>query len=192
MFEGIDGSGKTTQAKLLAHNLGLLGLNVQYSKEPTDGPIGSFIRQRVLLEGLIVDPRAIALLYAADRSTHVRNTRFSNDVINIFDRYYYSSIAYQGALGVPVEYIFEINSFAPRPDLIFLLDIDPAVGLRRLDKRDSFENLDLLTKVRDLYLSLAKQCSMVIVDATQGVQEIAGNIMRVMEEKGLVTKKSFT
>lgn len=182
VFEGIDGSGKTTQAKMLAQKLALKGLKVHYSKEPTDGPIGSFIRQKVLLDGSINDPRAVALLYAADRSMHLKNTDFSDGVINIFDRFFYSSIAYQGALGVPLEYILTINSFAPKPDLVFLLDVDPAVGLKRLNRFDKYENLETLIKVRHIYLDLAEKYGMIVVDASKSLEEISEKIYRIVEE----------
>jgi len=185
VFEGIDGSGKTTQATMLAKRLSSKGLKVHYSKEPTDGCIGLFIRQKVLSEGAITDPRAVALLYAADRSLHLKSTDFSAGTINVFDRFYFSSIAYQGALGVPAEYIFEINSFAPKPDLVFLLDIDPIIGLSRLQRFDRYENLETLAKVRDIYLDLAKKHNMIVLDASKSIEETSQEIYRIVEEKGL-------
>ncbi|MEM0120098.1 MAG: dTMP kinase [Thermoprotei archaeon] len=188
VFEGIDGSGKTTQAKILTKRLTERGLKVFYSKEPTEGIIGRFIREEVLSKGRITDPRSIALLYAADRSIHLNSVIFSDDVINIFDRFYYSSIAYQGALGVPVDYIMAVNSFAPKPDLTFLMDIDPLLGLKRLNRFDRFENVETLVKVREIYLSLAKQYGMIVVDAAKGEQEISDKIIKILEETRPVVK----
>lgn len=182
VFEGTDGSGKTTQAKMLVQKLNSKGLVAHYSKEPTEGPIGTLIRQKVLSDGSIRDPRAVALLYAADRSTHITNTDFSPGVINVFDRYFYSSMAYQGALGVPLDYILEINSFAPKPDLVFLFDLDPAVGLKRLNRFDNYENLETLMKVRSIYLDLAEKFGMIVVDASKSVEEVSRKIYGIVEE----------
>lgn len=189
VFEGIDGSGKTTQAKILTQKLNTQGFVAHYSKEPTDGPIGTFIRQKVLSDGSIKDPRAVALLYAADRSYHLGNVDLSGRVINVFDRFFYSSLAYQGALGVPIEYILEINSFAPKPDLVFLLDIDPATGLKRLNRFDSYENLGMLLKVRNIYLELAEKHGMIVLNASESVEEISQKIYVAVEEKLAVARK---
>lgn len=103
--------------------------------------------------------------------------------IYILDRYFYSSLAYQGACGVPLSYIEFINSFAPKPDLVFLLDIDPAIGLSRLKQFDKFENLSYLNKVRKLYLYLANKYNMIVFDATEKSEVLAKKIFDVVKKK---------
>lgn len=182
-FEGIDGSGKSTQARLLVENLQKFGVLCDYSKEPTDGVVGQLIREKVLRAASVSNPFAIALLYAADRATHVDQLSQRKEVVHVLDRYFYSSLAYQGVLGVPQEYILKINSFAPIPDIVFLLDIDPNMSLRRLDSFDEFERLDYLAKVRDLYLKLAESFSLIILDADRPPDRLATDILETVRRK---------
>ncbi|MCL5788610.1 MAG: dTMP kinase [Candidatus Marsarchaeota archaeon] len=156
VFEGIDGSGKSTQAELLTRRLVASGVNASWSKEPTHGLVGRLIREHVLSKPDLTDPVTIALLYAADRAGHLSDVRKEGRDVLIFDRYYYSSIAYQGALGASRSFIESVNSFAPVPDMVFLLDLPVEVSLGRKGSTDEFEKLGFLEKVRKIYLELAE------------------------------------
>ena len=150
VFEGGEGCGKSTQVALLTEYLSSDGIAVTATREPGSGPLGVKIRA-MLLDPDVEDvaPRAEALLYAADRAQHVHTliqpalTR--GDVV-VCDRYIDSSLAYQGAArGHGVERIRDLSLWAASgltPDLTFLLDLDPEVGLARAGKRavlDRFE-----------------------------------------------------
>lgn len=155
-FEGIDGSGLSTHSRLLADWLAASGYRVILGKEPTRGEIGEIIR-RIMLEPE-VDQELLALLFAADRLWHVRRAHglsveraVSEGYIVVFDRYKYSSMAYQG-LSVPMEWVESINLFAPEPHVIVFIDVPPAISLRRLERRsvryyfETPERLELLRK----------------------------------------------
>ena len=152
-FEGIDGSGKTTHAALTAKWLRKNGYMVHEVREPTDSKIGNLIR------GMLSSPdartpdvqRMLALLFAADRLTLRSKIEgdWAEDVV-VSDRCYYSSLVYQG----PAEWIFEINRFAPRPDVIILLDVDVEVAMERCGGTDEFEDPSYLAGVRERYLEL--------------------------------------
>lgn len=152
VIEGIDGAGTTTQAKMLGQWYRNRGLPVLVTHEPTDGPIGSMIRQ-ILTHRLVVcgmaGPRAPAwatmtLLFAADRLDHLESSILPNlldGVSVVSDRYDLSSIAYQSASGTEstdpsiVEWVQVVNGRARRPDLTIVLDVDPEVAARRRDER---------------------------------------------------------
>jgi dTMP kinase len=136
-LEGIDGTGKTTQALSLAATLARMGRGVLFTQEPTFGPAG-----RRLLDYLAGAERHLTAaeeldLFQADRREHVAGTiqpALRHSWLVITDRYYYSSAAYQGALGLdPLTILAESESFAPRPDLvvIFTLPLDVALARRR-------------------------------------------------------------
>ena len=181
VFEGIDGSGKSTQVKLLANRLRALGLQYFETREPTDGPIGSLIRQ--FLTGRIeTDDRVMASLFAADRLDHLLNGRdgiaekINSGVSVISDRYYLSSYAYHG-VSLPIEWVIEANSVSAgilRPTCNIFIDLDPETALERIKKYRShtelYEVLDRLTEVRNKYfeaIGLVKGAeTIVIVDGS--------------------------
>lgn len=150
VFEGIDGSGKTTQSRLLASWLRQKGKAVTEISEPTIRPCDCMLRS---LRG-----RAVIDWFIADRRENVRlNIRpaLERGDIVIMDRYYFSTIAYQGVMTRNPNLIREMNeAFAPIPDLLFLLDITPEVAMERVGKRgapDAFERLDYLKEVAGAY-----------------------------------------
>ena len=132
VFEGIDGSGKSTQAKLLARRLEDLGIPVLLTAEPSDGPVGRIIRS------LTTRPEAEeeARLFTEDRRDHVERVILPALVEGrtvICDRYVHSSVAYQGARGVDQAAILSAQRlFAPQPDVIFLLEIPAKIALARI------------------------------------------------------------
>jgi dTMP kinase len=155
-IEGIDGAGKTTLAHRLGDALRNTGLTVTVSKEPTTGPWGMKMRQSAADGRLEAGDELRYLLL--DRQAHVEELiapALARGEVVILDRYYPSTVAYQGAAGLDVHKLLDDNAFAPRPDLLLVLDVDPAVGLQRIrargDKPNHFENVDNLTRCRAIF-----------------------------------------
>jgi len=165
VFEGVDGSGKSTHARLLADWLRGRGKGVFLTMEPTEGRIGQLIRD-VLSGKIKVDPKTLALLFCADRVEHVNQIREALDKgdIVISDRYYHSTVAYQAAQGVDRKWLLELNSFAPEPDIVVFLDLDPAAGEKRARSGEIFERKEFLAKVRAEY---GKFKTMKVVDSSK-------------------------
>ncbi|MBN1826331.1 MAG: dTMP kinase [Candidatus Eisenbacteria bacterium] len=169
-FEGLDGAGTTTQARLLADRLDEEGLPVHLTKEPSEGPVGNLIS--LVLKRRLVSPRAgrpldpfpddlLALLFAADRIDHLHAEilpKLREGVTVITDRYLLSSYAYQ-SLGCDLRWVREVNVQAILPDVTFLIDVPAPVCLRRIERErwetELFEGLDKLAVVRKNYLRLA-------------------------------------
>jgi dTMP kinase len=198
VFEGGEGSGKSTQADLLASALSAAGRDVVVTREPGATNIGERIRSLLLdrrvssgLAGVVLTPRAEALLYAADRAHHVATVvrpALERGAVVISDRYSDSSLAYQGAGRIlPVEEVSWLSSWATaglRPDLVILLDIDPAVGLDRVRDRGpadrlETESLGFHERVRYAFLDLAAADPRryLVVDATLPPEEIAAIVI---------------
>src|SRR5208283_382139 len=138
-IEGLDGSGKTTQAQLLTARLSEK-YNVVHTAEPSRGKIGTFIRDCCLYEGKRLPTEAEALLFAADRIEHVQNEiapALAEGKIVICDRYIYSSLAYQGGAGLSLAWIKTINARALQPDFSIFIDVSPERVLERLQRKKS-------------------------------------------------------
>ncbi|MBD2759854.1 dTMP kinase [Yimella sp. cx-573] len=166
VFEGGDGAGKTTQIEALAQWLRDAGRQVTLTREPGGTALGQQIRQ-LLLHGDHVEPRAEALLFAADRAHHVatvvRPALERGDVV-VQDRYFDSSVAYQGeGRDLDGADVLQLSLWATRelhPDLTVLLDVDPSVGrARRGDTHDRLEREadDFHSRVRHRFLALAQE-----------------------------------
>lgn len=166
-FEGGDGSGKSTQSRLLTEWLEAGGRTVTHSREPGGTDLGVELRQIILHRRGYIAPRAEALLYAADRAhniaTKVRPAIQRGEIV-IQDRYLDSSVAYQGAGRVlDAEQVRALSLWAVEdllPDLTVLLDLDPAVGRQRMSERSQYDRLeaerdDFHARVREAYLELA-------------------------------------
>jgi dTMP kinase len=186
-FEGVDGSGKSTQARLLAERLREEGREVVLTREPGGTALGEEVRA-LLLHGERIAPWAEAALFAAARAQlvdEVIRPALARGADVVSDRYLDSSLAYQGGgrgLGRgPVE---EVNRFATGgllPDQVVLLDLDPAEGLRRRQgNRDRIEAQDLgfHRRVRDAFRELAAgdPKRFAVVDAAGPVAEVAGRV----------------
>ena len=142
VFEGIDGTGKTTQIQLLKEWLEANGFEVETMVEPTDSEVGKLIR-RILQRPDANDEdvqRVLALLFAADRMFIMDKLNDDSKII-ISDRSFISSLAYQE----PIEWVEEINKYAKRPDLLILLDLDVKKSVARTSGKDTFENEEFLT-----------------------------------------------
>ena len=201
VFEGGEGSGKSTQVKALYKNLRKAGCRVYLVEEPGGTPLGQTLRSFVkwprglplkaknkALEATIGDqlillpivPEAELLLFAASRAqllAEIIQPRLAQGHIVICDRYAYSSLAYQGyGRGVDLQVIQSINQLATRgiwPDLVILLDIDPAIGIARSKQKNEVsrfedEQLDFHQRVRRGYLKLVagEPERWLVIDAT--------------------------
>ncbi len=174
-IEGLDGSGKSTQAKLLTNKLNKAGYNAIYTAEPSQGKIGKFIRKR-LFEQARMPITAEALLFAADRIEHVQNQvapALAEGKIVVSDRYVYSSLAYQGSAGLSLDWIEAVNANALKPDLCVFIDVEPKVVLERLKRKKSvMENLETQQKVRAIYLKYVQKGELLRVDGGKSKPEV--------------------
>ena len=187
-FEGVEGSGKSTQLELLRRVLEGRGREVVVTREPGGTPTGERVRSVLLDPAVELHPRAEALLFAAARAELVEaviRPALERGAVVLCDRYLDSSLAYQGAargLGQgPVE---EVNRFATGgllPDLVVLLDLDPASGLRRragaLDRIEA-QDLGFHRRVRQAFrdLAAADPARFSMVDAATPVPEVAAQV----------------
>ncbi len=182
--EGIDGSGKSTVIGLLAEMLP----RVYVTKEPSGGPIGRLIREWALRGGSI-DPHVDALLFAADRIEHYRREiepKLRENFLVVTERYIESSIAYQGAAGVSIEFIKYVNSLVPRPDLTIILDVDPEIAIARIARRggiEKFEHVSFLRRVREIYLRRAEEEGYPVVDASRPPDVVAREVADIIRTK---------
>jgi dTMP kinase len=180
VIEGLDGSGKSTQAKLLASKLKKSHRAV-YTAEPSHGKIGRFIRNRILY-GETRPPTAVeALLFAADRIEHVRNEvlpALEKGCLVVSDRYLYSSLAYQGSAGLSLEWIQTINEYAMKPDLALFVDVSPETVISRLKRKKSvMENLETQRNVREVYLKYVENGELTSVDGDKPKKVVAEEIL---------------
>jgi dTMP kinase len=183
VIEGLDGSGKTTQAKLLAVKL-KKSHNAIYTAEPSHGKIGKFIRNRILYGETRLPNSVEALLFAADRLEHIQNEvlpALERGSLVVSDRYLYSSLAYQGSEGLSLQWIQTINEHALKPDLALFIDVSPETVLRRLKRKKSvMETLETQQKVREVYMKYVKNGALVNVDGGQSKQSVANEVLEVV------------
>jgi dTMP kinase len=186
VFEGVDGSGKSTQIELLSMKLRDQGVDHVLEREPSDGSIGRFIRDYAEAGERYLSPESEALLFTADRFEHSRRIDqiLEQGTTVICDRYYHSTLAYQGAAGVDVAWLRDLQKFALKPDLVLLLDVDPERSLMRVSGRTLtvFENRSYLKRVRNLYIGFAKEGEMRLVDTGHPIDEVEAEVERLVKE----------
>lgn len=199
-FEGGEGSGKTTCIKRLKTQLEKDGYRVLLTREPGGTPISEEIRNVILdKKNTKMDKRTEALLYAAARRQHLVEKVWPNvkaGKIVICDRYLDSSLAYQGgARGLGIDAVLKMNMFATEgtfPDLTFLFDIDPKLGLARIAKNQAREvnrlDLEKLTfhrSVRKTFLALAKRYPkrFVVIDASKTPDETLDAVYKALKKR---------
>jgi dTMP kinase len=192
--EGVEGSGKSTQCRRLMERLSARALDVVLTSEPDGTELGSAIRRLFETESPPTSLTQVFLFMAA-RQQHVAQVvrpALARGSIVISDRYADATVAYQGyGQGVDLETIHELNALATgglRPDLTFVLDLDPAVGMARIGGRslDAFERMDLPfhRRVRDGYLEIARteRRRVVVLPADQGVVALSDAMLAAVDE----------
>lgn len=185
VFEGIDGTGKSTQAKNLANYYENSGHEVILSREPTDQPHGKILRQSA--ETGRLSPEDEFQTFLKDRRQHVTELiapALAQNKIVILDRYYFSSMAYQGIRGLDINRIRSENeTFAPVPDILFILDIEVDAAIRRIGNRSNgtnqFEQRTALAKCREIFLSLSKEPFAHTISANAPTDVVAATIREI-------------
>ncbi len=191
VFEGIDGSGKSTQIAMLSERLEKRGISCLKTLEPTYGMVGKTLHD-ILSGKITADPKVTASLFVADRLDHILNE--TDGVIKslnqgktvICDRYYFSSYAYQ-SVEVPREWVVSANSLAAwalRPDCTIFIDISAEEAMNRISKNrentELYETKERLNAVREGYFSafklMEKEEKIVVVDGNRSIDEIADEI----------------
>ena len=190
-FEGIDGSGKSTQIRLLANKLKEIGVYCYTTMEPTDSPIGSLIHQ-IMTGRIKTDNKVIAGLFVADRLDHLLNdvngvlSKIMEGTTVITDRYYFSSYAYH-SVDMPMDWVIQANAQSKellQPTVTIFIDVNPDNAVERIAKnrfhQELFEKKSRLIKVREKYLEafekLKDEENIVIIDGNRSQEEIAEEI----------------
>lgn len=182
VVEGIDGTGKSTQTRRLAEWFRARGREVVLSREPTDGPWGKQLRDSGNAGRLSAEQELE--LFLLDRKDHVENLilpSLAAGKVVILDRYYFSTMAYQGARGFDPAVIRARNeAFAPAPDLLLLLDLPVETALQRIGSRNegvtAFEQSDTLERCRSIYRSLIDEPFVRVIDANAPAEEVTARI----------------
>jgi dTMP kinase len=196
VVEGMDGSGKSTQTQILFKHLKQELGDVIFTFNPTSGPIGKLLTEQYLKHKDL--PTVDAFLFCADRAEHVKEVilpALENKMVVVCDRYYHSTLAYQQTQGLPLQWLIEMNSKFPKPDLTIFVDVPPEVCMERMEKdpaekrkpdnRMKFEKLEFLKKLRVNYLQLPnalKNEKIVIIDGNRSMEEVHADIVKEVEK----------
>ncbi|MCI8611514.1 MAG: dTMP kinase [Clostridiales bacterium] len=191
VFEGIDGSGKSTQLQLLLQKLREKKINYYETREPTDSPIGSMIHQ-IMTGRITTDNKVIAALFVADRLDHLLNKtdgiceKINAGTTVISDRYYFSSYAYH-SVDMDMDWVIQANSICAdllKPTCTVFIDTDPDEAMRRISngrsKSELFETRERLILVREKYLEAINKQSesetVIIVNGNNDFHQVADDI----------------
>lgn len=186
VIEGIDGTGKSTQVTMLAKALRALGHKVEQSFEPTNGFWGKKLRDSATTGRLSIEEELA--YFIKDRKQHVEELikpTIASSGIAVLDRYYFSSMAYQGARGINPQQIRQENEvFAPQPDILIILDLPVDKALARIGVRDGeaneFEQRESLQYCRDMFLSLQNELFAHVISADQSIEEVHQAIIQTV------------
>lgn len=191
--EGIDGAGKTSIGTMLSQWCGERGLACCLTKEPTGVDFGRTLRESASKGRLSLDDELD--LFCLDRQQHVNRTirpALDEGSVVITDRYYWSTAAYQGARGASPDDIVEKNTvFAPKPDLVLLLDVPVEVGMQRIvqrgDEPNEFEKVQCLEKARQIFLSLAVKDSngVRVIDANRPLKAVFTDCLLAFQRRAM-------
>jgi len=193
VFEGIDGSGKTTQIRRAAKALRARGLRVVELVEPTEGPYGRQIRMSSRKGARRPSPDKETDLFIRDRMEDVEKNiapALERGEVVLLDRYYFSTMAYQGARGLDPEDIRRRNeSFAPQPDLVLYFDVNLDEAMRRIERQrsgatDLFEHRDSLARVKRIYDDLARRLDFFrAIDAGADEETVARQVLSAIDQR---------
>ncbi len=189
VIEGIDGTGKSTQSKMLKAALEDTGNTVILDHEPTSGPYGKMLRDSAVTGRL--SPQEELDLFHKDRRQHVDeliSPELKKGNIVILDRYYFSTMAYQGQRGFDQAELRVTNeTFAPQPDILFILDLPVEVALERIgvrgDTANEFEQSDALQYCRDTFLSVSDEPYAHVISSELSIEDIHTQIVQIALEK---------
>jgi len=187
VLEGIDGTGKSTQTKLLQEHLLKEGYQVETVVEPTKSEIGKLIRVQLKNEESTQDTnqQILALLFAADRLTlkdRILEVKGDKTKFILSDRSFYSSIAYQDNPNIDMQWLRKVNDYTPQPDMMILLDLDEDEAIRRCDETEVFETKEFLRRTRQKYLKFLEEENTYKIDASQTVEQVHEDICKLIEE----------
>lgn len=203
VFEGIDGTGTTTQLKLIKERFlreENEGRELIVTCEPTTGPIGELIRRGLSGEYRFTAD-TMARLFAADRGEHIygsdgilEQTKVGKTVIS--DRYLFSTLAYQGSAGDP-QLAAQLNAEFPLPEYLFYFDLDADAAMNRVEKRNArleiYEKREFQRILRNRYASILEhyriehpEMKIVVIDASLGIQEISEKIWSIIRNKPII------
>lgn len=196
VIEGIDGSGTTTQKKLLCEWLEDREEEVVSTHEPTreEGRIGNIIRNRLVQDKYDYSPETIALAFAADRLAHLEDRiipALEQGKTVISDRYYHSSMVYQPEHGADIEWVKKINRYARKPDVTIIIDVPAEESIKRQMDRDGgessiiFENLEFQKGIRKRYVELEEILdeNIYIIDGNRSIEEVHKDILEVTKRE---------
>jgi dTMP kinase len=190
-FEGLDGSGSSTQVRLLSERLERTGHKTLVTKEPTGtNPIGRLIRE-VLQHRFETSPEGLQLLFAADRAEHLRVDilpALKEGKIVLTDRYLFSTIAF-GSYGVTdMDWLKQLNRLYPLPDITFLFKLDPELCIQRIQGRGTtFELFEKAEKLKVIWKNYEKIShdfpNFHLIDAAKSIAEISDTIWGAVEKR---------
>ena len=193
VFEGLDGSGQSTQAALLKKFLIKKKIKVVLTKEPTlDSRAGKKIK-KILAEEIKTKPALLQQLFAEDRKWHLEKVikpALKNNKWVISDRYFFSSFAYGKAQGLALKWLIEINKDFLYPDLIFFLNVRPIICLKRIEKRGIdktlFEKKEKLEKVFKIYKIFPKKFkNVMIINGERKKEKVFEDIKKIISSQFL-------
>ena len=198
VIDGLDGSGKSEIIKML-HNY-LFSKNKKYrimtTREPTNGKYGEKIRNMLVNEkDPLSSSKKLVDLFIKDRSEHLKkniepflNTENGHELnIVLCDRYYYSTIAFQGAQGMEVKELVDKNKGFRKPDLALILDVEPSLALKRIEyrKKEKFEQIQFMKKIRKNFLSLAKMLNdnIKFIDSSKSIKKVFADVKKEVDRE---------